>query len=166
MHRIEKGLKSISNKVASIPWLSFDACAWYRGSYVLVRFHIFMVRLTDGYWEICHFFFVLFYVKPFFDLLFRSYQGCSAFYMPRSGSSFDKFRVRGLSIRASDDSQNVFPVAPVQFESPVGQLLAQILQFHPHLLPATVDQQLDNLQTERDLQTEEAPSLPQDPLYK
>ena len=86
--------------------------------------------------------------------------------MPKSGSSLDKFRSRGLSIRASGDSQNVFPVAPVQFESPVGQLLAQILQSHPHLLPATVDQQLDNLQTERDLQTEEASSSSQDPLYK
>ncbi|KAG7036218.1 UV-B-induced protein, chloroplastic [Cucurbita argyrosperma subsp. argyrosperma] len=94
------------------------------------------------------------------------FRGCSSFYMPKSGSSLDKFRLRGLSIRASGDSQNVFPVAPVQFESPVGQLLAQILQSHPHLLPATVDQQLDNLQTERDLQTEEASSSSQDPLYK
>ncbi|XP_038889051.1 UV-B-induced protein At3g17800, chloroplastic [Benincasa hispida] len=94
------------------------------------------------------------------------FRGCSSFYMPKSGTSLDKFRLRGLSIRASDDSQNVYPVAPVQFESPVGQLLAQILQSHPHLLPATVDQQLDNLQTERDSQIEEAPSSSQDPLYK
>ncbi|KAA0038596.1 hypothetical protein IC582_006963 [Cucumis melo] len=94
------------------------------------------------------------------------FRGCSSFYMPKAGSSLDKFRLRGLSIRASDDSRNVYPVAPLQFESPVGQLLAQILQSHPHLLPATVDQQLDNLQTERDSQTEEAPSSSQDPLYK
>lgn len=102
----------------------------------------------------------------FFDLLSHFYQGCSSFCIPKSGSSLDKFRLRGLRIRASDDSQNVYPVAPVQFESPVGQLLAQILQSHPHLLPATVDQQLDNLQTQRDSQTEETPSSSQDPLYK
>ncbi|CAK9309535.1 unnamed protein product [Citrullus colocynthis] len=94
------------------------------------------------------------------------FRGCSSFCIPKSGSSLDKFRLRGLRIRASDDSQNVYPVAPVQFESPVGQLLAQILQSHPHLLPATVDQQLDNLQTQRDSQTEETPSSSQDPLYK
>ncbi|GKB04319.1 hypothetical protein Tco_0832462 [Tanacetum coccineum] len=40
-----------------------------------------------------------------------------------------------------------------------GQLLEQILQTHPHLLPAVIDQQLENLQNERDAQKEEvAPS--------
>ncbi|GKC97793.1 UV-B-induced protein, chloroplastic [Tanacetum coccineum] len=38
-------------------------------------------------------------------------------------------------------------------------LLEQILQTHPHLLPAAIDQQLENLQNERDAQKEEvAPS--------
>lgn len=56
------------------------------------------------------------------------------------------------------------PVAPLQLESPIGQLLAQILQTHPHLLPAAIDQQLENLQTDEDAQKEE--SSAQDILYK
>jgi hypothetical protein len=69
-------------------------------------------------------------------------------------------------VRASgDSSDNFVPVAPLEFESPVGQLLAQILQTHPHLLPAAVDQQLESLQTHKDSQSEE-PSSPQDLLYK
>lgn len=70
-------------------------------------------------------------------------------------------------MRASkDSSDNVVPVAPLELESPVGQLLAQILQTHPHLLPAAIDQQLENLQADKDAQSEEASSLSQDLLYK
>lgn len=77
-----------------------------------------------------------------------------------------KCRPRGLTVRASGDSAgNSVPVSPLEFESPVGQLLAQILQTHPHLLPAAIDQQLENLQADRDAQKEEAASL-QDFLYK
>ena len=70
-------------------------------------------------------------------------------------------------MRASKDSNdNLVPVAPLEFESPVGQLLAQILQTHPHLLPAAIDQQLENLQADKDAQSEEVPSSSQDSLYK
>lgn len=62
-------------------------------------------------------------------------------------------------IRASGDlSDNLVPVAPLTFESPIGQLLAQILQNHPHLLLAAADQQLEKLQSERDAEKEKNPA--------
>lgn len=91
---------------------------------------------------------------------------CPSFGIPRLGAGMYKCRPRGLTVRASGDSAgNPVPVSPLEFESPVGQLLAQILQTHPHLLPAAIDQQLENLQTDRDAQKEEAASS-QDFLYK
>ena len=70
-------------------------------------------------------------------------------------------------MRASVNSDDeLAPVAPLQLESPVGQHLSQILHSHPHLLPAAIDQQLENLQTDRDAKTEEPPPLSQDLLYK
>ncbi|KAJ4957514.1 hypothetical protein NE237_024625 [Protea cynaroides] len=93
---------------------------------------------------------------------------CSSFCILRVGSGMGKCQTRGLTVRASGNSgDNMAPVGPVQFESPVGQLLVQIMQTHPHLLPAAIDQQLENLQTDRDAQKEEAlSSSSQDPLYK
>ncbi|RVW20562.1 putative ribonuclease H protein [Vitis vinifera] len=89
----------------------------------------------------------------FKNLLFRS---CPSFCIPKLGVGLDKCRVRGLTVRASVNSDDeLVPVAPLQLESPIGQLLAQILQTHPHLLPAAIDQQLENLQTDRDAQREE-----------
>lgn len=41
-------------------------------------------------------------------------------------------------------------IAPLQLESPIGQFLSQILITHPHLVPAAVEQQLEQLQTDRD----------------
>ena len=68
-------------------------------------------------------------------------------------------------MRASVNSDDeLVPVAPLQLESPIGQLLAQILQTHPHLLPAAIDQQLENLQTDRDAQREETPRSSHDLL--
>lgn len=91
---------------------------------------------------------------------------CPSFGIPRLGAGMYKCRPRSLTVRASGDSAgNPVPVSPLEFESPVGQLLAQILQTHPHLLPAAIDQQLENLQTDRDAQKEEAASS-QDFLYK
>lgn len=71
-------------------------------------------------------------------------------------------------MRASDNSgENLTPIAPVQLESPAGLLLTQILQTHPHLLPAAIDQQLENLQNDKDAQKEETPSSSQGlPLYR
>jgi hypothetical protein len=57
-------------------------------------------------------------------------------------------------------------LAPLRFETPSGQLLVHILQAEPHLIPVTVDQQLENLQSEKDAQKEEAAKVPQDLLYK
>ncbi|XP_015963239.1 UV-B-induced protein At3g17800, chloroplastic [Arachis duranensis] len=77
------------------------------------------------------------------------------------------FRSRGLVTRASaGSSDNLAHFAPLQLETPVGQLLEQISQTHPHLLLATIDQQLENLQTARDEQKEESSTSSQDPLYK
>ncbi|CAK9174298.1 unnamed protein product [Ilex paraguariensis] len=51
---------------------------------------------------------------------------------------------------ASSDSADSGPIAPLQLESPIGQFLSQILVSHPHLVPAAVEQQLEQLQTDRD----------------
>ncbi|KAK2373744.1 hypothetical protein P8452_46681 [Trifolium repens] len=77
------------------------------------------------------------------------------------------FRAKGLVVRAStDSSDNFVPSPPLQFESPVGQLLEQILQTHPHLISATIDQQLEKLQAERDANKEESSTSYEDSLYK
>ncbi|GMJ16043.1 hypothetical protein like AT1G32160 [Hibiscus trionum] len=95
-----------------------------------------------------------------------SFKRCPSFYTPKLGMAPDKYRGRCLTMRASGESgDNLSPIAPVEFESPAGQLLAQILRTHPHLLPAAVDQQLDNLRSDKDDQKEETPPS-QDLLYK
>lgn len=68
-------------------------------------------------------------------------------------------------VRASasaDSSDSSVPIAPLQLESPVGQFLSQILVSHPHLMPAAVEQQLEQLQTDRDAEehSKEASSIP------
>ncbi|KAK2385701.1 UV-B-induced protein, chloroplastic [Trifolium repens] len=57
----------------------------------------------------------------------------------------------------TNNNNNV--VAPLQFQSPIGQFLSQILINHPHLVPAAVDQQLHQLQSDRDAdqQTQDPP---------
>ncbi|KAI4328019.1 hypothetical protein L6164_020416 [Bauhinia variegata] len=94
-------------------------------------------------------------------------KNCSLFCYPKLYNGLHNGRARGFVVRASaDSSDNLVPVAPLQFESPVGQLLAQILQTHPHLLPAAIDHQLENLQTDRDAQNKESSTQSQDLLYK
>jgi hypothetical protein len=68
--------------------------------------------------------------------------------------------VRASSSSSSDSSGSIVPIAPLQLESPIGQFLSQILVSHPHLVPAAVEQQLEQLQTDRDAekQKEEEPS--------
>jgi hypothetical protein len=46
------------------------------------------------------------------------------------------------------------PIAPLRMESPAGQFLSQILHTHPHLLPAAAEQQLEQLQTNREAEME------------
>ncbi|XP_062073486.1 UV-B-induced protein At3g17800, chloroplastic [Humulus lupulus] len=96
------------------------------------------------------------------------FRSCPSFYLPKLGNGLYKYRARDVSVRASESSSgSSVPFAPLQFESPVGQLLAQILQTHPHLLPAAIDQQLENLETDRDdTQKKDVSSPPQDLLYK
>ncbi|BAT72604.1 UV-B-induced protein [Vigna angularis] len=74
-------------------------------------------------------------------------------------------RRRGFVVRAassfpeSSESDAHAKIAPLQLESPIGQFLSQILVDHPHLVPAAVDQQLEQLQTDRDAdQQKEEPS--------
>ncbi|XP_018492292.1 UV-B-induced protein At3g17800, chloroplastic isoform X1 [Raphanus sativus] len=50
---------------------------------------------------------------------------------------------------ASGDSSSD-SIAPLQLKSPVGQFLSQILVSHPHLVPAAVEQQLEQLQIDRE----------------
>ncbi|KAK1301277.1 hypothetical protein QJS10_CPB12g01597 [Acorus calamus] len=70
---------------------------------------------------------------------------------------------RKMCIRASSTefSSPDPPLAPLQLESPVGQFLSQILMSHPHLLPAAVERQLEQLQTDRESEKQkEEPSTP------
>ncbi|CAA7401348.1 unnamed protein product [Spirodela intermedia] len=71
---------------------------------------------------------------------------------------------RSTNVRASSSSSgstadpSPAQMAPLQLESPTGQFLSQILISHPHLLSAAVDQQLEQLQTDRDAEKEKEPS--------
>ncbi|KNA17639.1 hypothetical protein SOVF_078340 [Spinacia oleracea] len=59
--------------------------------------------------------------------------------------------MKSLVVRASKSSnsfESTGHIAPLQLESPVGQFLSQILVSHPHLVPAAVEQQLEQLQTD------------------
>ncbi|XP_010505920.1 PREDICTED: UV-B-induced protein At3g17800, chloroplastic-like [Camelina sativa] len=75
---------------------------------------------------------------------------------------------RNFVVRASSASSDASsgaspkPIAPLQLESPAGQFLSQILLSHPHLVPAAVEQQLEQLQTDRDSegQNKDASSVP------
>lgn len=94
-------------------------------------------------------------------------KSCRSFCIFMRGLKSEKKQNGGILTRASANSNdNVTPVAPLQFESPSGQLLAQILQTHPHLLPAAIDQQIDNLQVERDSLRKESPPPSQDLLQR
>lgn len=64
-----------------------------------------------------------------------------------------------MSSSSSNSEGSTAPIAPLQLESPIGQFLAQILTSHPHLVPAAVEQQLEQLQTDRDAEKQnEEPS--------
>ncbi|KAK9066778.1 hypothetical protein SSX86_014101 [Deinandra increscens subsp. villosa] len=98
----------------------------------------------------------------FFDWLGR--QGFPSFSHPRVGLksvSFQSHKKRS-AIKASSSSDSAGPtdpIAPLELESPIGQFLSQILISHPHLVPAAVEQQLEQLQTDRDAQEQnEEPS--------
>ncbi|KAL9665251.1 hypothetical protein QQ045_020665 [Rhodiola kirilowii] len=90
---------------------------------------------------------------------------CPSFCSQKQGYGLNKLRTKGFVVKAAENSgDSTQSVAPLQLESPVGQFLVQMLQSHPHLLPAAVDQQLENFQSERDSKKEDTSS--QNPLYK
>ncbi|MFS7983726.1 putative UV-B-induced protein [Helianthus anomalus] len=100
----------------------------------------------------------------FATVLNKVFQGFPSFSYPRVGLrsvSFQSQKKRSV-IRASssfDSTGPSAPIAPLQLESPIGQFLSQILISHPHLVPAAVDQQLEQLQTDRDAEKQnEEPS--------
>nr|XP_007152648.1 hypothetical protein PHAVU_004G147200g [Phaseolus vulgaris]ESW24642.1 hypothetical protein PHAVU_004G147200g [Phaseolus vulgaris] len=61
---------------------------------------------------------------------------------------------RGFVVRATssfpESSEPSSNVAPLKLESPIGQFLSQILMSHPHLVPAAVERQLEQFQTDID----------------
>ncbi|XP_059453267.1 UV-B-induced protein At3g17800, chloroplastic [Corylus avellana] len=91
-----------------------------------------------------------------------SIKHCASISHPKSGHRRVGFGSRRcLVVRASlspDSSGSSAPIAPLQMESPIGQFLSQILISHPHLVPAAVEQQLEQLQTDRDAEKKEEPS--------
>ncbi|KAG5405890.1 hypothetical protein IGI04_012009 [Brassica rapa subsp. trilocularis] len=88
------------------------------------------------------------------------------FSKPLQSSTTTAFKTRrSFVVKASSSSDDASskPIAPLQLESPAGQFLSQILVSHPHLVPAAVEQQLEQLQTDRDSQgqnTDSSSSLP------
>jgi len=63
-------------------------------------------------------------------------------------------RKKGFVVRAAssipESSEPSSNVAPLKLESPIGQFLSQILISHPHLVPAAVERQLEQFQTDLD----------------
>ncbi|KAD2805836.1 hypothetical protein E3N88_39213 [Mikania micrantha] len=113
-------------------------------------------------------------IRPDFG---RSRNGSIAFATGLNKQGFPSFsHLRSVSfqtqkkrsaIRASSSFDSAGPtarIAPLQLESPIGQFLSQILISHPHLVPAAVEQQLEQLQTDRDAekQNEEPSALSTD----
>ncbi|VVA93281.1 unnamed protein product [Arabis nemorensis] len=81
-------------------------------------------------------------------------QRCHSFCIPKIGAVPENGRGRNVTVKASssgeDTNENFASLAPVELESPAGQLLVQILRTHPHLLPITVDQQLEKIASENE----------------
>ncbi|XP_051115903.1 UV-B-induced protein At3g17800, chloroplastic-like [Andrographis paniculata] len=65
---------------------------------------------------------------------------------------------RDSDIKASMPRDSGAPIAPLQLESPVGQFLWEMLVSDPHLVPAAVDQQLQQMQTYRHADQKKGPS--------
>ncbi|KAK1263446.1 hypothetical protein QJS04_geneDACA017430 [Acorus gramineus] len=91
------------------------------------------------------------------QLLDRRLRNWPSVSLPRHGhGQFFAGTWRKLCIRAScpDFSDPDPPLAPLELESPVGQFLSHILTSQPHLFPAAVETQLENLQIDRDSEEE------------
>lgn len=80
--------------------------------------------------------------------------------VPHAGTPGSRQHLIVKASSSSDSEGSAVKVAPLELESPVGQFLSQILVSHPHLIPAAVDQQLEQLQTDRDAeQKQDQPSV-------
>eukprot|EP00252_Welwitschia_mirabilis_P027327 TRINITY_DN9352_c0_g1_i1.p1 TRINITY_DN9352_c0_g1~~TRINITY_DN9352_c0_g1_i1.p1 ORF type:complete len:427 (-),score=59.04 TRINITY_DN9352_c0_g1_i1:518-1798(-) len=64
------------------------------------------------------------------------------------------FCVRALS-NSDEPSQ---PIAPLQLESPSGQLLSQLLKDNPYIIPAAAEEQLERLVADREAATQQMPN--------
>ncbi|RZC72581.1 hypothetical protein C5167_048058 [Papaver somniferum] len=89
---------------------------------------------------------------------FRSPNGlikhCPLISVPKQSQRSSRRRY-SVVVRASSSgsgSSSSSSLGPLALESPVGKFLSEILISHPHLLPAAVDKQLEQLQTDRDAQ--------------
>lgn len=76
----------------------------------------------------------------------------------RVGYGSKKFYSIRASLQSFESEGSDAPIAPLQLESPIGQFLSGILISHPHLVPAAVEQQLEQLQSDRE--AEEKKDLP------
>ncbi|XAR49485.1 hypothetical protein NMG60_11032708 [Bertholletia excelsa] len=89
----------------------------------------------------------------------KQYTSISLFKLGQRRMGFGSRKCTLVKASSSDPMEPAAPIAPLQLESPVGQFLSQILTSHPHLVPAAVEQQLEQLQTDRDAEKEkEEPS--------
>ncbi|XP_010936872.1 UV-B-induced protein At3g17800, chloroplastic [Elaeis guineensis] len=92
----------------------------------------------------------------------RWLKGCRPISVRKLGQrGFSDRRNTGIraSLSSPNSSESSSPIAPLRLESPIGQFLSQILISHPHLVPAAVDQQLEQLHTDREAEkSKEEPS--------
>ncbi|KAM7251375.1 hypothetical protein ACFE04_023258 [Oxalis oulophora] len=81
--------------------------------------------------------------------------------------AFQKRHCLAVKVSASAQDLTGSTIAPLQMESPIGQFLSEILASHPHLVHSAVEEQLDQLQTEREAETQVLePSSPDQVLYR
>lgn len=79
----------------------------------------------------------------------------AGFPQPRRGAKLSPTRA---SIGSGEES--VAPIAPFQPESPTGKFLTQLLQSHPHLVPAAVEHELERLAENREAEDSQAQPNP------
>ncbi|GFZ12307.1 alanine-tRNA ligase, putative [Actinidia rufa] len=102
---------------------------------------------------------VRFGTKSLVSTAWSKYPLISHFKLGQRRMAFVSGKHTVIRASSSDVPEPAAPIAPLQLESPVGQFLSQILKSHPHLVPAAVEQQLEQFQTDRDAEKDkEEPS--------
>ncbi|MQL92564.1 hypothetical protein Taro_025178, partial [Colocasia esculenta] len=105
-------------------------------------------------------------VSPHFRQLW-SHKSSSNICWPKIGVKLENCQMRRFRVKALENyGENQAPIAPLKLESPAGLLLSQILQTHPHLFPAAIDQQLEQLESDKEVQKGKDSPTPQDALYR